>query len=208
MEQYARPCVLFCRHRAGWKSSGRSGSRAMFKRIAPLLLSIMLMLFLLNIFWRDTPGPQKVDFDRDLEVDLNIKELTLTQSGQDKKLWELSARQAGFMRKENIYLLEDPVMTYFGEENDEPLRILAARGRIHQDSGTVHMWPDVEAWSGDLYTTSEKATYTEGDAHVLLEDNVTFTGRGITVNTPRALIMLEENKVVATRGVRTSIRGD
>lgn len=180
----------------------------MFKRIVPIILSIMLMLFLLSIFWRDTPGPQKVDFDQDLEVDLNIKELTLTQSGQDKKLWELGARQAGFMRKENIYLLQEPVMTYFGEKNDEPLKIRAARGRIDQDSGTIQMWPHVEARSGGLYTTSEKATYTEGDAHVLLEDNVAFTGRGITVNTPRAIIMLEEDKVVATQGVQTSIRGN
>ena len=180
----------------------------MLKRIVPVILSIILMLFLLSIFWRDTPGPQKVDFDQDLEVDLNIKELTLVQSGQDRKLWELDAKQAGFMRKENIYLLQEPAMTYFGEENSEPLEIRASRGRIDQDSGTIHMWPDVKARSGGLYTTAEKATYKEGDAHVLLEGNVAFTGRGITVNTPMALIMLEEDKIVATQGVKTSIRGN
>ena len=180
----------------------------MLKRIVPAILSIMLMLFLLSIFWRDTPGPQKVDFDQDLEVDLNIKELTLVQSGQDKNLWELEAKQAGFMRRENIYLLQEPVMTYFGEENGEPLEIRACRGRIDQDSGTVYLWPDVKARSGGLYTTSEKATYKEGDAHVLLEGNVSFTGRGITINTPRALIMLQKDKIVATQGVKTTIRGN
>ncbi|WP_291318629.1 LPS export ABC transporter periplasmic protein LptC [Desulfonatronospira sp.] len=178
----------------------------MINRVVPVVLSIMLMLFLLSIFWRDTPGPQQVDFDLDLEVDLNIMDLTLVQSGPDKKLWELDAKQAGFMRKENIYLLQDPLMTYFGEENSEPLKISASQGRIDQDSGTIHMWPDVEARSGGLYTTAEKATYIEGDAHVLLEDNVFFSGRGISVNTPRALIMLQEDTIVATQGVRTSIR--
>ena len=180
----------------------------MLKRAVPVILSIMLMLFLLSIFWRDTPGPQKVDFDQDLEVDLNIKDLTLVHSGQDKKLWELDAKQAGFMRRENIYLLQEPVMTYFGQDNSDPLEIRASQGRIDQDSGTIHMWPDVKARSGGLYTTSGKALYQEGAAHVLLEDNVAFTGRGITINTPRALIMLEEDRIVATQGVRTTIRGN
>ncbi|EFI33616.1 protein of unknown function DUF1239 [Desulfonatronospira thiodismutans ASO3-1] len=180
----------------------------MLKKAFPIILTVMLMFFLLSIFWRETPGPRQVDFDQDLEVDLNIRDLTLVQSGRDKKIWELDAKQAGFMRKENIYLLQEPVMTYFGEKNGEPVEIRAARGRIDQDSGTLYMWPDVKARSGGLYTTSEKATYKEGEGHVLLEDNVSFTGRGMRVDTPRALIMLEEDKIVATQGVRTSIRGN
>ncbi|WP_291321610.1 LPS export ABC transporter periplasmic protein LptC [Desulfonatronospira sp.] len=172
---------------------------------APIILTILLMLFLLNMFWKDTPGPQQVDFDRDLEVDLNIRGLTLTQSTRDKVIWELNALEAGYIRRENRYLLHDPVMTYFGENDRDPLKIRAARGRIEQDTGTVHMWPHVEAESGGVRTTSSKATYTEGEGHVLLQDNVAFTGYGIKVSTPRALIMLEEDSIVATQGVHTVI---
>ncbi len=175
----------------------------MLKNLVPIVLSLLLFILLLSMFWREAPGPQRTD--QDMEVDLNIKDFTLTQGQEGRQLWELDASEAGFLRAENDFLLHEPVMTHFGNNGSEPVKIWAVHGRVDQDEQTIYMWEDVQAESQEMQTSANKATYKEGDRYILLEEDVVFTGRGLVVNTPMARILLDEDKILATNGVRTNI---
>ncbi len=174
-------------------------------KLIPALLSLLLIAGMLFIFLKDTPGPKKIDFDRDMQFDLNIEGLTLEQGGGEKKFWELEASRAAFLRVENEYLLFEPVMIYYRQDESPPLRIQASQGRINQNDQVMQMWPDVRAESDGLTTRSDRATYLEDSGCILLEGNVVFTGRGVVIKASSGLIDLEEDTIAATGGVQTNI---
>ncbi len=179
----------------------------MYKRLAPAGLGLLLLALLLSMLLRNTPGPGRIGFDPDMQVDLNIQALTLIQGVEGRSLWELKAREAGFLRRENQILLNEPVFTYFGDNDADTLKIWSSQGKVSQDDQVVHMWPDVRAQSGELHAKADSAVYMEKDGRILLEDNVVFSGRGMVIRAPRATIFLEKDMIVATGGVGTSIPG-
>ncbi len=178
----------------------------MIRKLVPFFFSAAVLFILFLIFWRSGPGPRLIEGSYRMEVDMNISEFFMVQGQEGRSSLELFSDNAGFIENENIFVLDNPVITYHPANNSDPLVVRASQGKIFQDENIVRLWPDVLADHGEIKVKSEKAAYRGGDNIIILEDNVVFSGRGITVTSPQATINLDDELVVSTGGVKTSLR--
>lgn len=177
----------------------------MIRKFTPILFSITVLLILFVIFWQRGPGPSLTRINHEMEVDMNIRDFSLIQGQKDRNHWELISDNAGFLKDQEVFVLDNPVITYHSTDDSHPLVVRASQGKAFQKENIIHLWPDVEAEQNAIRVNSEKATYIGKDRYVLLEGNVTFSGRGAVVNSPEARINLDTNQITATGGVKTRL---
>lgn len=175
----------------------------MLKRLTPLLFSAVVLSLLFLTFWQRSPAPSLTEITRHMEVDMNIVDFRLNQASEGRILWELVSDDAGFLQKEDLFVLRNPVITYFTENDSKTMIIRASHGQVHQVDNIIHLWPDVRADYEDIVVNARRATYSGGDSFIFLEDDVVFEGRGIILKSPEAMIYLDEDILEATGGVRT-----
>lgn len=175
----------------------------MIKRLAPVFFSAAVLFVLFLTFWQRTPGPRLTEIRHQMEVDMNIIDFSMVQGHEGEVQWELFSEDAGFLEDKDIFILDNPVITYHAGDGSGLMVIRASQGMVLQRENTVHLWPDVRADHGDLEVRSGKATYLGGENSILLEDDVFFRGRGITVRSPQARIKLDQELIISTGGVST-----
>ncbi|MFO7728526.1 MAG: LPS export ABC transporter periplasmic protein LptC [Desulfonatronovibrio sp.] len=177
----------------------------MIKKFTPILFSTAVLFILFVIFWQRGPGPSLTRINQEMEVDMNIKNFSLIQGRKDKSRWELVSDNAGFLKDQQVFTLDNPVITYHGQDDSDPLVVSASQGKAFQKDNIVQLWPDVQAEQNKIKVNSQKATYRGKDGFVLLEGNVIFSGRGVRVNSPEARINLDNNRITAAGGVKTRL---
>jgi hypothetical protein len=175
----------------------------MIKKLAPVFFSAAVLFVLFLAFWQRTPGPRLTEIRHQMEVDMNILELSMVQGHEGEVQWELFSEDAGFLEDTDVFILDNPVITYHTGDGSGLMVITASRGKVLQRENTIHLWPDVRADHGDLKVRANKATYVGGENSILLEEDVFFRGRGVTVRSPEARIMLDRELIISTGGVST-----
>lgn len=181
------------------------GRRKMIKKFTPILFSITVLFILFVIFWQRGPGPSLTRINQEMDMDMNIRDFSLIQGRKDKSRWELKSDNAGFLKDQEVFTLDNPVITYHKPDDSRPLVVSSSRGKAFQKENIIRLWPDVQAEQNGIKVNSEKATYMGKDGFVLLEGNVIFSGRGVRVNSPEARINLDNNRITATGGVKTRL---
>ncbi|MFP4083350.1 MAG: LPS export ABC transporter periplasmic protein LptC [Desulfonatronovibrio sp.] len=177
----------------------------MIKKFTPILFSVAVLFILFVIFWQRGPGPSLTRINQEMEMDMNIRDFNLIQGREDKSRWELASDNAGFLKDQEVFTLDNPVITYHNQDDSDPLVVSASQGKAFQKEGIVHLWPDVQAEQNGIKVNSEKATYKGDNGFVLLEGNVIFSGKGVMVNSPEARINLDNNRITAVGGVKTRL---
>jgi LPS export ABC transporter protein LptC len=175
----------------------------MLKKLAPIFFSAAVLFVLFLAFWQRTPGPRLTEIIHQMEVDMNILEFSMVQGHEGNMSWELFSDNAGYLEDKDIFFLDNPVITYHTRDDSGTMVVRASQGMVLQQENIVHLWPDVRADHGDIEVSSDKATYVGGDNHILLEDNVFFNGRGVTVKSPKAKINLDDELIISSGGVST-----
>ncbi len=175
----------------------------MVRKLAPIFFSAAVLFVLFLTFWQRSPGPRLTEIRHQMEVDMNIRDFSLIQGQEGKSSWELLSDNAGFLEDKDVFVLDNPAITYHTRDNAGSLVIRASQGMVLQQENLVHLWPDVRADHGEITVNSDKATYVGGENYILLEDNVVFRGRGITVKSPEARFNIDQDQIVATGGVST-----
>jgi LPS export ABC transporter protein LptC len=175
----------------------------MIRKFAPVVFSAAVLFFLFLTFWHKGPGSRLTEISLQMEVDMNIRDFSLVQGQEGRTSFELISDNAGFLDDKDVFVLDNPVVTYHGRNNTGPMVIRASQGMVLQQENRVYLWPDVRAHQGGIKASSGKATYMGQDNYILLEDGVVFTGRGITIKSPQAIVSLDDDRIVATGGVNT-----
>ena len=175
----------------------------MIRKFVPLLFSAAVLSLLFIVFWQRGPAPRFADISQQMEFDLNIKKFSLTQGHDGRSTWEIVSDNAAYIKDQDVFLLENPVITFHHQNNSDPLTIRASQGMAKQQDSTIHLWPDVSAVHGGIKVNSDRASYVDAEKYVFLEDNVIMQGRGIEVKSSQAGFNLETYHLQATGGVST-----
>ncbi len=150
------------------------------KRALLWLLTLALLAGLAGLgkhmFW-----PQQLDNPslRDLDVDLSLKGVTLSQGRDGKKLWNLNAIGAVYAEDGDELTLSDPVIVYWGDQGGEPIEVRAPRGQVWQKEDRARMWDGVDGVQGQYVMRSETLDYEGKNRTILLGGTVELTGESM-----------------------------
>ena len=143
-----------------------------------LTLALLAGLAMLgkHLFW-----PEQLDnlSLRDLEVDLSLQGVTLSQGKDGKKLWNLNATGAIYAEEGDELTLADPVIVYWGEQGGEPIEVRAPRGQVWQKEDRARMWDGVNGVQGQYVMRSETLDYTGQNRTLVLGGTVELTGESM-----------------------------
>lgn len=175
----------------------------MIKKFAPLIFSVAVLSLLFVTFWQRGPGTKIGETVRQMEVDMNIQDFSLVQGKDGRPTWKLLSESAGYLKDEQIFILKNPVVTYYFQDDSLPLTIEASEGRASQHKNRIDLWPDVQAVYNEITVNSREATYFGGENSILLKNDVVFRDQNMVLKSPEARIMLDEEKMTASGGVKT-----
>jgi len=116
---------------------------------------------------------------KDLDVDLSLKGVTLSQGKDGKKLWNLNATGAVYAENSDELTLSDPVIVYWGEQGGEPIEVRAPKGQVWQKEDRARMWDGVDGVQGQYAMRSETLDYEGKNRTILLGGSVKLTGESM-----------------------------
>ena len=130
------------------------------KKALAALATLLILTGLAVLGWRML-WPERLDPEivRELDVDLSLKGVNLSQGKDGRKLWNLSATGADYAESGDELTLTDPVITYWGDEGGEPVQVTAPRGQVWQKEDRARMWEGVNATRGEYRMRAETMDY-------------------------------------------------
>ncbi len=147
------------------------------KRIL-VAVAALLVLAGVVVLGRYVLWPERLDTKiiQNLDVDLSLKGVNLSQGRDGKKLWNLSATGASYAESGDELTLTAPVITYWGERDGEPTEVMAPKGQVWQKEDRARMWDGVNATHGQYRMRSETMDYDGRERIVILKGTVNLVG--------------------------------
>ncbi len=166
-----------------------------------LALAVLVGLALLGkqLLWPDRLDDLSVN---NLDVDLSLKGVTLSQGKDGKKLWNLNATGADYAESGDELTLTDPVIVYWGEEGGEPLQVRAPRGQVWQKEDRARMWDGVHGTQGQYVMRSQTLDYAGRDRTLVLGGTVDLTGESMRGRSDTLTYFLDTGDFLAQGNVQ------
>jgi len=144
--------------------------------LAAIAVLVALALLGKHLIW-----PQRLDelSLKNLDVDLSLKGVSLSQGKDGKKLWNLNATGADYAENGDELTLSDPVIVYWGKEGDEPIEVRAPKGQVWQKEDRARMWDGVNGTHGQYVMRSQTLDYAGRDRTLVLGGTVELTGESM-----------------------------
>lgn len=177
------------------------------KRMLLWLLTLALLAGLAmlgkKLFW-----PEQLDnlSLKDLDVDLSLKGVTLSQGKDGKKLWNLSAAGATYSENNDELTLADPVIVYWGEEGGEPIEVRSPKGQVWQKEDRARMWDGVDGVQGQYVMRSETLDYEGKNRTLLLSGTVKLTGESMQGRSDTLTYFLDSGNFEAQGNVQVIMK--
>ena len=176
-------------------------------RLAIIILALVLLLGIAWLVWNhlsdSSPSIQSVYQN----MDVMVEDLRLVQGGKGERTWELTARESRYRREESRIEFDRPRITFYKEEGKHPIRARAPSGEYLQDEGIARLWPEVRAEYGQTVVRSRRMLFVQQEQKVTFEDQVVITRPQLQATCQRAVIELENNRLVLTGQVKVNIHG-
>lgn len=171
--------------------------------LATLALLAGLAMLGKHFFW-----PEQLDnlSLKDLDVDLSLKGVTLSQGRDGKKLWNLSATGAVYAENTDELTLADPVIVYWGEQGGEPIEVRAPRGQVWQKEDRARMWDGVDGVQGEYVMRSQTLDYEGKNRTLLLGGTVNLTGRSMQGRSDTLTYFLDSGNFEAQGNVQVIMK--
>ena len=157
------------------------------KRALAIILALLILAGIAVLGWRMLwPERLTPDIARNVDVDLSLKGVNLSQGKDGKKLWNLNATGASYAEAGDELTLTAPAITYWGEEDGEAIVVMAPQGQVWQKEDRARMWGGVNATRGEYRMRAEELDYLGRDRNLLLSGGVdlatnTMQGRADTL---------------------------
>lgn len=142
----------------------------------------------------------------DVEVDVSMRGLTLTQGEEGDVRWRLTAAGAKYLQEQGRIRVDEPRITYYPKDSDQELNVRAPEGEIDQNTEEAWLWPVVHMRSGENAVSSEKLHYIGADRTIVLTGDVVLLRPDMRVDSQSVVVDLAGNRVTATGGVKAVIR--
>ncbi|MGE4440365.1 MAG: LPS export ABC transporter periplasmic protein LptC [Desulfomicrobium sp.] len=166
-----------------------------------LAVAVLVGLALLGkqLLWPDRLDDLSV---KNLDVDLSLKGVTLSQGKDGKKLWNLNATGADYAENGDELTLTDPVIVYWGEEGGEPLQVRAPKGQVWQKEDRARMWDGVHGVQGRYVMHSQTLDYAGRDRTLVLGGTVELTGESMRGRSDTLTYFLDTGDFLAQGNVQ------
>ena len=148
--------------------------------------------------------PQRLDdlSINNLDVDLSLKGVTLSQGKDGKKLWNLNATGASYAENGDELTLSDPIIVYWGEEGGEPIEVRAPKGQVWQKEDRARMWDGVHGTQGQYVMRSQTLDYAGQDRTLVLGGTVDLTGESMRGSSDTLTYFLDTGDFLAQGNVQ------
>lgn len=144
----------------------------MSRAVAALLILVLLVGIAALGWYALWPERLTPEIARDVNVDLSLTGVTLSQGKDGRKLWNLDAAGADYAEDGDELTLNAPVITYWGEDGDEPVRVMAPKGQVWQKEDRARMWDGVNATRGEYRMRSDAMNYYGQNRTVVLSGDI------------------------------------
>lgn len=171
--------------------------------LAVATVALLVGLFALgkHVLW---PDQVVNDIPKNLDVDLSLEGVTLSQGRDGKKLWSLHAKGANYAEDKDDLTLAAPVITYWGDD-DIPIQAMSPHGQVWQKEDKARMWGGVNVTRDTYKMRSETLDYLGPERKFVLSGNVELHGQTIQARSNVMTYLLESGDVVATGDVQVTL---
>ena len=148
--------------------------------------------------------PERLDkkLIQNLDVDLSLKGVNLSQGRDGKKLWNLQAVGASYAESGDELALIDPVITYWGEDGGEAVEVMAPKGQVWQKEDRARMWDGVNATHGQYRMRAQTLDYTGRERILVLKGTVDLAGDTMQGRADNVTYFLDSGDFVAQGDVQ------
>lgn len=145
--------------------------------IAALILLAGAFLLARQVLWPDRLERMSI---KDLDVDLSLSGVNLSQGKDGRKLWNLNATGADYAEADDQLTLTNPIIVYWDQNNTDPIQVMAPRGQIWQKEDRARMWDGVNATQGEYTMQARTLNYAGQERTLVLDGDVQV--RSTTLN--------------------------
>ena len=167
--------------------------------LAAIAVLVGLALLGKHLIW-----PQRLDdlSLKNLDVDLSLKGVSLSQGKDGRKLWNLNATGADYSENGDELTLADPVIVYWGEEGGQPMEVRAPKGQVWQKEDRARMWDGVNGTQGQYVMRSQTLDYAGRDRTLVLGGTVVLTGESMRGSSDTLTYFLDTGDFLAQGNVQ------
>ena len=126
------------------------------------------------VLWPERLTPE---IAREVDVDLSLSGVNLSQGRDGRKLWNLNATGADYAEDGDELTLNAPVITYWGEGDGEPIRVTAPKGQVWQKEDRARMWEGVNATQGEYSMHADTMDYMGQNRTLILTGDIGLEGQ-------------------------------
>ena len=140
-------------------------------------------------------------------ADMRLEKIRLVEDKHGQKTWELEANSARQYEEQNMMVLEDVKVTFYGKEG-RVFYLTSKHGKIYQDSKNVDLIGDVMLTSNDGYQLrTQSASYRHSEQIVSTPDPVEIEGEQIRMTGKGMLVNVEAKTFKILSQVKTHLTG-
>jgi len=140
-------------------------------------------------------------------ADMRLEKVRLVEDKHGQKTWELEANSARQYEEQNMMVLEDVKLTFYGKEG-RIFYLTSKQGKIYQDSKNVDLIGDVVLTSNDGYQLkTQSASYHHSEQIVSTPDPVEIEGEQIRMTGKGMLVNVEAKTFRILSQVKTHLKG-
>lgn len=139
-------------------------------------------------------------------ADMRLEKVRLVEDKHGQKTWELEANSARQYEEQNMMVLEDVKLTFYGKEG-RIFYLTSKQGKIYQDSKNVDLTGDVMLTSNDGYQLkTQSASYDHAEQIVRTPDPVEIEGEQIRMTGKGMLVNVEAKTFRILSQVKTHLK--
>lgn len=154
------------------------------------------------VLWPDRLDPEIV---RELNVDLSLKGVNLSQGRDGHTLWNLQAAGANYAEAGDELTLTDPVITYWGEEGQEPVQAMAPKGQVWQKQDRARMWGGVNATRADYRMRAAAMDYLGQNRTLVLSGPIDISSESMQGRADALTYFLDTGDFLAEGNVQVTL---
>ena len=144
------------------------------------------------------------------ESALRLKEFRRIKIEGGRKVWELTGKEAVYLKAEKEAIIKKPRLVFF-HENGETMELSGNEGHLFLNDGgmeRIELQGTVEVIFQGYSLQTDELHYLQGDDRVVSPGKVTVKGQGLELEGVGMELSLQDEKIRLLDRVRTKIRPD
>jgi len=182
-------------------------------KVAILIFMVLIGGFVLINLWlnlqerkgeEEKAEPPEISHDR---ADMHMEKIRLVEDKQGRKTWELEAKTIQQYQDENVMVLEEVKVTFYGKDG-RSFVLSGKQGKVYQNSKDIELKGDVLLTSSDGYwLKTQSVAYHHQKKKATTSDSVEIEGEQIRLEGKGMEVDMEAQTFKILHQVKTRWKG-